>query len=102
MEHEEIKGKFQVIDEWKKHHESQLKEHRELIGRLDTSINELQERFGETATHKDVLELHNKIDDSVNGLLKDALASVPQKTTLIFTIVMALIAVAQLILSHTK
>jgi len=102
MEHEEIYGRFCAIDEWKKHHESQIKSHQESIEKLDISINELQERFGETATHEDVLELHNKIDASVNGLLKDALASVPQKTTLIFTVVMALIAIAQLLLSHSK
>jgi hypothetical protein len=56
--------------------------HQAHIGRLDAAMTDLKERFGLMATHDDILELHTKIDGSVNGLLKDALNAIPQKAHL--------------------
>lgn len=95
-------GRLCKIEERQNWHEAEIERAHMHIGKLDKSINELQERFGDTATHDDILKLNEKIDSSVNGLLRDALASVPQKTTLIFTIIMALIAAAGILLPHLK
>ena len=65
--------------------------------RLDDAMADLRERFGSVATHDDVQALHTKIDSSINGLLKDALAAVPGKIALLFAGAMALTSVITLV-----
>lgn len=71
--------------------------HDDQIAKLDSTISDLKERFGNVSTHKDIQELHEKIDSSINGLLKDALAAVPGKISLIFTGIIALVAIISLV-----
>lgn len=55
-----------------------IDQHTLQIAKLDENMTDIKERFGSVATHKDVLDLHTKIDASVNGVLRDALNAVPQ------------------------
>jgi chromosome segregation ATPase len=57
----------------------QLREHADAIDELRKADMQILERLGQAATHEDVLDLHTKIDSSINGLLKDALEAIPAK-----------------------
>jgi hypothetical protein len=77
-----------IIDEHTKHikelhvtqkeHGASLERHNEHISTLYSTMSDLKEKFGTVATHRDILDLQIKIDDSINGMLRDALNSVPQ------------------------
>jgi hypothetical protein len=79
-----------------------IEKHEDQIHVLDNTMTELRERFGLVATHADIRELHEKIDSSINNLLKDALNAVPGKIGLAFTGLMSLVAIISLIISLTK
>ena len=56
-----------------------LLEHAGALDELRETDMHILERLGKSATHEDIVDLHSKIDGSVNGLLKDALNAVPEK-----------------------
>lgn len=99
MSDENVLQRLIAIEESHKHHGEQIEQAHEHIRRLDVVINDLSERFGATATHEDVLRLHTKIDESVNGILRDALSAVPQKTLVIFSGIMVVVAIIQLVIA---
>ncbi len=72
--------------------QNQIKLHSDHINKLTDSMADLRERFGSVATRDDIFAVTNKIDESVNGLLKDALSSVPHKAVAIFTGILLVIA----------
>jgi len=81
-------------------HQALIEQNQHHIRRLDDAMTELRERFGSVATHADILSLHIKLDTDINGILKDAMASVPQKIMIWFAAIMAILTLADLI-SHT-
>ena len=62
------------------------------VDRLDEDIGEIREKLGEVATKDD---LHH----AVNGILRDAINSVPAKQMVIWTAATALIAAAGVVVS---
>lgn len=79
-----------------------IERHEEQISKLDSTMADLRERFGLVATRTDVKELSEKIDSSINGLLKDALAAVPGRIGLAFTGLMALVAIITLVINLVR
>ena len=91
--------RLEILAATQREHARRITDNEQRIVRLDEAMSDLRERFGTVATHDDVQELHTKIDASVNGLLKDALAAVPGRVSLFFTGAMALVALVTLVIS---
>ena len=94
---ESYKTQLATLKERQNNHQDMIERNTAQIRRLDDAMSELREKFGAVSTHADILALHNKIDSSINTLLNDALASVPQKAMLWFTGILALLALADLL-----
>lgn len=80
--------------------ESSHERHGELIQRLDDDIAEIRERLGKTATKDDIIGLRAHIDQSINGLLRDALHAVPARQMVWWTAGSVIVAVAGYIGVH--
>lgn len=63
------------------------------IHNLDAEVRVLKETISQTATKEDIASVRGDISTAVNGLLKDALASVPARQMALWTIVMAVAAI---------
>jgi hypothetical protein len=64
------------------------------------------ERLGNAATHEDIIAVNNKIDSSINGLLRDALKAVPEhaanqigKQANVWTALAAIVALIALVVA---
>lgn len=55
-----------------------LHDHATMIDDLRENDIRIMERLGNAATHEDIISVNNKIDSSVNNLLRDALKAVPE------------------------
>lgn len=64
--------------------------------------NELRVYFGKAATKEDVHSLQKELHLALNSILKDALSSVPQKVTLWFTGITALLSLLAFVIAFFK
>lgn len=60
-------------------HHQRIEQHSDHITKLDKAMKDLDARFNLVATRTDIQALNTKIDQSFNGLLKDAMGSIPPK-----------------------
>lgn len=58
-------------------HDQKIDSHDQMIEELRANDIEIMKTLAKSATHDDIQDVHLKIDDAVNGLLKDALNAVP-------------------------
>lgn len=66
------------------------------LTQIDADIREIRKTLETTATKGDIADLRLLIEHSVNGLLRDALNSVPGKQAALWTVIAALISAAAL------
>ena len=52
-------------------------EHARLIEQLQANDVQILQRLAVGATHEDIMMLHEKLDNGINGLLREALNAVP-------------------------
>lgn len=76
-----------------------LSSHAAMIGELKESEKEILAVLGEAATKDDIISVNKNIDQSVNGLLRDAINAMPAKVANWWLAVAALCGVGGLILS---
>ncbi|HET8687321.1 MAG TPA: hypothetical protein VFM18_11755 [Methanosarcina sp.] len=78
--------------------QTRIEIHESHIDKLSESIASLKEKFGSVASKDDIAAVNAKIDESINGLLKDALNSVPHKIVALFTGALLLIAAIEAVI----
>ncbi|MDE1828222.1 MAG: hypothetical protein KGH65_03625 [Candidatus Micrarchaeota archaeon] len=62
------------------------------MAKLDEDISEIKRELAFLPKKDDLSDLRAHMDNSINGILRDALSSVPQKAMVTWTIVLAAIA----------
>lgn len=65
-------------------HDTLLERHGDDIRRLSEGISQIQITLAQMATKGDVAALATRIDNAVNGLLRDALQAMPMKQSLLW------------------
>jgi len=76
--------------------------HDDHIVKLSDAMSDLKARFGTVATKDDVKELSNQMNKTFQTNLGDALKAVPQNAVMLFTGVLALIAIVDLVIHFLK
>jgi hypothetical protein len=79
------------------YHERWLRDHENHLKQLDADMAEIRDTLASTATKEDIAALRNDVLSSINGVLRDALNSVPGKQSVMLGGLMAAVAVASLI-----
>lgn len=74
----------------------------ERISELESDMAVLQALMPTLATKADLGELHSHIDKSVNGLLRDAMQSIPGRHAMIWSTVCGITAVLGVVLTLLK
>lgn len=99
-----MQEKFQEHSIKLSEHEQQISNMKESVDRIDSLVRQhdndisvLKSMLSNTATKSDIEGVHSKIESSIAGLLKDAINAMPAKQSLILTIILVLIAVANLV-----
>ncbi len=72
------------------------------IGTLSDDIAEIKRGLENVATRKDIADLHQHVDHSVNSLLRDALQSVPGRQSLLWGAIVAIATVGTLVLKFLE
>lgn len=63
------------------------------VGTLEDDIMEIKADLKLAATKEDVRNIHSHIDQSINGILRDAINAAPARQQVVVSIVMAAVAV---------
>jgi hypothetical protein len=69
------------------------------VSRLDNDISEIRATLTHTATKADVASIGSKIDQAINGVLKDAINAVPARQAATWGTVTAMCAFAMLVVT---
>ena len=76
--------------------EQSREEHTKMLYDLERMQDAILERLGQSATHGDILTLSEKIDTSINTLLRDALNSVPHRVIMVWSMIAGIVAIVGL------
>lgn len=79
-----VEKKVEHLDKRVERTEADNKRQDTHLQRLDTHITDLRARLDQTATKDDIAATNAHIDQSVNGILRDALNSTPLWVTVLF------------------
>lgn len=78
--------------------EENQRQHELHMQKLDADISEIKRELAFLPKKDDLSELRSHIDNSINGILREALQSVPQKAMLRWTVALAVIASLSLLI----
>lgn len=69
------------------------------VSRLDSDMHEIRATLTHTATKADVAGISAKIDQAINGVLKDAINAVPARQAATWSVVTAICGIGMLIIT---
>ena len=89
-------------EELRRDYESSRGETRARMAQLDEDIAEIRRLFDRVATKDDMAALTQHVDKSINGILRDALAAVPGRQSLLWGTLVGLATVGTLVVKFLE